>query len=80
MPQVRKIFHVELRKPIDGKCHYYFGSKAAIFQRLTTAQVGTTYKTFRNAGSIKDKPYENDFCIIRQGELIASTTKQIDDL
>lgn len=72
MAQVRKIFHVEFREPIDGKKHYYFGSKAAIFQRFTPEQIGITYKTFRNIGSIKDKPYINKYCTIWQGELIAS--------
>lgn len=45
MAQVRKIFHVEFNEPIDGKKHYYFGSKSAIFQRFSAEQVGITYKS-----------------------------------
>ena len=76
MAQVRKIFHVEFREPIDRKKHYYFGSKSAIFQRFTAEQVGITYKSFRNVGSIKDEPYINKQCTIWQGELIASQSNR----
>lgn len=79
MAQVRKIFHVEFREPVEGKKHYYFGSKAAIFQRFTSEQIGITYKTLRNVGSLKDKPYINNYCTIWQGELIASQTNKEED-
>lgn len=76
MAQVRKIFHVEFREPTDGKKHYYFGSKSAIFQRFSTDEVGITYKSLRNVGSIKEKPYINSKCTIWQGELIASQSNK----
>lgn len=76
MPQIRKIFHVEFKEPINGKKHYYFGSKSAIFQHFSPEQIGITYKTLRNIGSIKEKPYENGQCTIWQGELIASQTNK----
>ena len=75
----RKIFHVEFREPIDGKRHYYFGSKAAIFQRFTLEQVGITYRSLRNVGSIKDEPYINKQCTIWQGELISSPQSNRED-
>lgn len=75
----RKILHVELRNSIDGERHYYFGSKAAIFQRFTSEQVGITYYSLKNICITKDKPYLNRQCIIRQGELIASETKTRED-
>lgn len=75
----RKILHVELRNSIDGERHYYFGSKAAIFQRFTSEQVGITYYSLKNICITKDKPYVNCQCIIRQGELIASETKTRED-
>lgn len=75
----RKILHVELRNSIDGERHYYFGSKAAIFQRFTSEQVGITYYSLKNICITKDKPYVNRQCIIRQGELIASETKTRED-
>lgn len=75
----RKILHVELRNSIDGERHYYFGSKAAIFQRFTSEQVGITYYSLKNICITKDKPYVNRQCTIRQGELIASETKTRED-
>lgn len=76
MAQARKIFHVEILSPIDGQTHFYFGSKAAIFQRFTPEQIGLTYKSLRNIGSIKDRPFSNGKCIIRQGELVASNARK----
>ncbi len=75
----RKILHVELRNSIDGERHYYFGSKAAIFQRFTSEQVGITYYSLKNICITKDKPYVNRQCIIRQGGLIAAETKTRED-
>ena len=68
----RKILHIELRSPVDGERHYYFGSKAAIYQRFTAEQVGITYYSLKNICITKEKPYVNSQCTIRQGELIAS--------
>lgn len=72
MKQIRKVFHVELREPIDGEKHFYFGSKMAIFQRFTPETIGTTYNTLRAAGSIKNKPYVTKWAIIREGELVTT--------
>lgn len=63
-------------EPVNGQKHFYFGSKAAVFQHFSPEQIGITYKTFRNLGSIKETPFQNDRCIIRQGELIASNTRE----
>jgi hypothetical protein len=68
----RKILHVELMNPINGERHYYFGSKAAIFQRFTAEQVGITYYSLKNVCITKEEPYVNRQCIIRIGELMAS--------
>lgn len=74
MPQIRKVLHVELLELNNGnKRHLYFGSKAAIFQHLSPEQLGVTYKTLRNFGDLTEMPYSNKKCIIRQGELIASS-------
>ncbi len=75
----RKILHIEFRNPIDGERHYYFGSKAAIFQRFTAEQMGITYFSLKNICITKDDPYVNRQCTIRQGELIASETKTRED-
>lgn len=72
----RKIVHIEFINPIDGERHYYFGSKAAIFQRFSPEQVGITYYSLKNVSITKEKPYVNRQCIIRCGELIASESNQ----
>lgn len=71
----RKILHVELREPKDGQRHFYFGSKAAIYQRFSAEDVGITYYTLKNYRVTKEQPYINKKCIIRQGELIAAEQK-----
>lgn len=76
MAQIRKVFHVEFREPVDGKRHYYFGSKAAIYQCFTPQQIGIAYSSLRSLGAIKDKPYVNNLCTIWQGELIASQSNR----
>ena len=78
MAQIRKVFHVEFREPVEGKKHYYFGSKAAIYQRFTPQQIGIAYSSLRSFGSIKDRPYVNTLCTIWQGELIASQSNKED--
>ncbi len=71
----RKVFHVELKQPVDGRKHFYFGSKRAIFDVLSHDAVGITYRTLTNCVNLQNGPYENKKCIIRQGELI--TTYQV---
>ncbi|MCQ2299713.1 MAG: hypothetical protein MJZ81_06285 [Bacteroidales bacterium] len=65
---MRKVIHVELLNPAPGrKRHYYFGSKAAIYEELTSRDLGISYDSLRShAGG-----YQNAKCIIRQGYLIA---------
>lgn len=73
----RKVFHVELKEPIDGRTHFYFGSKKAIFGYFSHDEVGITYKYLTNCVKLSNEPYENKKCIIRQGELITTRmTKQ----
>ena len=71
----RRIIHIELKKPFDGKRHFYFGSKKAIFDVLSHDAVGITYAYLVNSVKLQNGPYENKKCIIRQGELI--TTYQV---
>ena len=71
----RKVFHVELKGPDEGKRHFYFGSKKAIFEYFTHDEVGITYRYFANCVKLSNGPYENKKCMIRQGNLI--TTCQI---
>ncbi len=66
----RTVVHVEL----DSK-HYYFGSLAAIYERLTKEQVGIGYASLRNYGLSEEKPYRNKYCTIRKGILITIPKK-----
>lgn len=68
----RKVFHVELKQPVDGKQHFYFGSKRAIFDVLPHDAVGITYRTLTNCVKLSNGPYENKKCVIRQGELVTA--------
>ena len=68
----RKVFHVELKQPLDGRKHFYFGSKMAIFDVLPHEAVGITYRTLTNCVKLSNGPYENKKCVIRQGELVTA--------
>ena len=68
----RKVFHVELKEPVDGKRHFYFGSKKAIFDVFSHEEVGITYAYLVNSVKLQNSPYENKKCVIRQGNLITT--------
>lgn len=69
----RKVFHVELKQPVDGKQHFYFGSKKAVYDVLPSEVVGITYRTLLNCVRLSNGPYENKKCIIRQGILVSAS-------
>ncbi len=64
-----KVIHVELKEPFNGKRHYYFGSKKAIYETLPHEVVGISYQSLRALGDIKNRPYEGRKSTIRQGVL-----------
>lgn len=71
-----KVIHIELLTPPLGRStHYYFGSKAAIYQAFTAEELGVSYATLRNMGDLTSRPYANRKCIIRQGELLVAKHK-----
>ena len=59
MKQEFKVIHVELREPYNGKIHYYFGSKAAIYDTLPEELVGIAKESLWNVdlsmGKLKRK-------------------------
>ncbi len=65
-----KVIHVEFHTPIDGKQHYYFGSKSAIYEKFSTDIVGISLNSLRNNYNLSISPYFNNKCKIYQGELI----------
>ena len=68
MKQEFKVIHVELREPYNGKKHYYFGSKAAIYDTLPEKLVGIAKESLWNV-DLSDGEYSNKYCIIRMGKL-----------
>lgn len=79
MAKTRKVIHVEFRESINGKKHYYFGSKTAIFQMFSKQEIGIEHSSLRSHGDIRDNPYINKYCVIRQGELIVSQSNREED-
>lgn len=72
--QKRNIIHLE----INGR-HYYFGSLGALFSRFNKEDLNVAYGTLRNFKIEADKPYKNDKCTIRKGEIITSTSNDEND-
>lgn len=67
LKQDRTIIHVEVKDTHD---HFYFGSAAAMYEDSRVKNLlGIAYQTFRTKRVSMDHPYENDFVIVRKGEL-----------
>ncbi len=71
----RKVIHVELKEPIEGQRHFYFGSKKAVYSVFSSETVGISYRYLANAVRLSNGPYENKKCIIRQGWLVTTAKK-----
>lgn len=75
-----KVIHIELLNPPFGRAtHYYFGSKAAIYQTFTAEELGISYASLRNLGDLTERPHANRKCIIRQGKLLVAKNKKEDE-
>lgn len=67
LKQDRTIIHVEVKDTHD---HFYFGSAAAMYEDSRVKNLlGIAYQTFRTKRVGVDHPYENEFLIVRKGEL-----------
>ena len=67
LKQDRTIIHVEVK---DTHEHFYFGSAAAMFEDSRVKNLlKIKYQTFRTKRISEDKPYENEFIIVRKGDL-----------
>ncbi len=63
----RTIIHVEVK---DTHEHIYFGSAAAMFEDpRVSALLKIKYQTFRTKRVSDQRPYENEFLIVRKGNL-----------
>lgn len=66
--QLFKVIHVELKEPYQGKNHYYFGSKAAIYDTLPIQVIGIKLESLW-AINLEQSEYNNKLCTIRTGIL-----------
>ena len=67
LKQDRTIIHVEIK---DTHEHFYFGSAAAMFEDSRVKNLlKIKYQTFRTKRVSPDKPYENEYVIVRKGKL-----------
>ena len=63
----RTIIHVEVK---DTHEHFYFGSAAAMFEDSRVKYLlKIKYQTFRTKRVSAGHPYENEFVIVRKGDL-----------
>lgn len=70
-----KVIHVELKRPYKGRKHYYFGSKAAIYEHIPEKYIGIKLESLWNV-DLTDNEYENNYVTIRMGELDRKNTKR----
>lgn len=63
----RTIIHVEVKESHD---HFYFGSAAAMYEDSRIKNLlGIAYQTFRTKKVSAEHPFENEFIIVRKGNL-----------
>lgn len=68
MSQQTKVIHVELKDPYMDKKHFYYGSKAAIYDELPEGVVGIKKESLWNV-DLDSREYINRLCTIRSGAL-----------
>jgi len=74
----RTIIHVEVK---DSHEHFYFGSAAAMFEDSRVKNLlKIKYQTFRTKRVSADNPYENEYVIVRKGNLNTIDHKALEDL
>jgi hypothetical protein len=77
MRKTDKVIHVELKEPYEGKCHYYYGSKAAIYGHLPEALIGIKLESLWNVDlDAMPEGYSNRLCTIRMGTLKRKNTQR----
>ena len=74
----RTIIHVEIK---DTHEHFYFGSAAAMFEDSRVKNLlKIKYQTFRTKRVSADTPYENEYIIVRKGDLATIDHHKMEDL
>jgi hypothetical protein len=72
MKKPEPVFHVEFR---NGS-HLYFGSIAAIYEVFNANTIGVTAKGLYNFNIEENKPYRNEKCAIRKGNVVRKKTNR----
>lgn len=75
MSKARKVVHVELKEPYNGKRHWYFGSVEAIYDTLSPDIVGVAKTTLWNVFG-KERKYTSKTATIRVGWLLSHNTNR----
>lgn len=68
----KRVYHVHLAEPYEGKQDYYFGSLAAIYSTIPENVLGVKYTSLT---AKKFTGYENKKCVIKVDELIRNERK-----
>lgn len=68
----KRIYHVHLHEPYEGKCDYYFGAIVAIYGTLPPEVVGIKYSSLT---AKKLTHYENKKCVINVDEIVRNKRK-----
>lgn len=69
--QERAIVHLEK----DGK-HYYYGNLKALTDQWDKDAIGVSYNYLKNLNITEEKPYQNEYCVIRRGIIVTSPKKK----
>ncbi|MBQ2531549.1 MAG: hypothetical protein II548_04605 [Bacteroidales bacterium] len=65
--QERAIVHLEK----DGQ--HYYGNLKALTDHWSKDAIGVSYTYLKNLNISEEKPYRNDYCIIRRGCIVTSS-------
>lgn len=71
----RKVIHVELKEPYNGRCNHYFGSVAAIYDTLPPDVVGISAGGLWNV-FCKSNTYRGPLATVRKREMLTKKTNR----
>lgn len=64
----RTVIHLHL---LEQDEHHYFGSLANMYEFYDADTLGISYGSLRNYGLSNERPYRNNQCVIRKGQLLS---------
>lgn len=70
--EAKRVYHVHLHEPFNGKTDFYFGSIIAIYSMLPESVLGVKYNTLK---AKKLTSFENKKCVINVDDLIRNERK-----